>query len=44
MIVSFIVYNRPFEEEFPLETTLGELHKYLNTICNTYIITDIKIK
>lgn len=44
MIVSYISYNMPFEEEVPLEMTLGELHEKLYDICHTYIITDIRIK
>lgn len=44
MIVSYIVYNYPHEKEFSSDTTLEQVHKYLDRKGHTYVIMGIRYK
>lgn len=44
MIVTYMSYNLPFEEEFKAGTTIEQMHLYISDKCRTYIITEIRFK
>jgi len=41
--VTYMAFNQIFEDDFKIDITLEQVHKYLYDKCSTYVITDIRI-